>query len=161
MKIPNFKLKKDERGLSLLEVVASIVILTLLLTSFLGLLLSATKSTKQAREVIDYTFIAQRTMESIYQNSKKYNLEDLDKMMLEEPFTLATKDAEKKFTLNDIDANNESYTIKVTFIDYEPPEKDVFESLSSTLNRVLIEVIPEGKTKPYAKIENLIEWGGS
>lgn len=150
---------KNERGLTLVEVVASIVILTLVLTSFLGLLLSVTKSAQQAREVIDYTFIAQQNMESIYEKSTSFSLSDLKTIMTEElTFQESVRDP-NVFTKKEKDANDEIYEVKVSFSDYVP-QKTVFDNLSTSLNRVVIEVTPQETSRPYAKIENLLEWDG-
>ncbi len=63
-----FKLKRGmgEGGLSLVEVLASVVILTLLLTTFLMMFLQSAKVNKASEHIIDATYIAQTEMENIY-----------------------------------------------------------------------------------------------
>lgn len=58
--------RMQESGLSLVEVLASIVILTLLLTTFLMMFLQSAKVNKLSEHVIDATYIAQEEMENIY-----------------------------------------------------------------------------------------------
>lgn len=152
----------NERGLSLVEVVASIVILTLLITSFLGLILSAAKATEQASEVIDFTFIAQQNIEIIFEKSIDNNLSNLDGVMIDElAYQLnSTNSSSIIYSKNEIDANNEVYEIKVTFTDYES-EDNRFLNLSSSLNRIKVEVTPSNRTtQPYAIVESLLEWRG-
>ena len=60
------KLQKNEKGISLVEVLASIVILTLLLTTFLMMFVQSAKTNKKSEEIIDATYIAQTEMENIY-----------------------------------------------------------------------------------------------
>ena len=59
-------MENDESGLSLVEVLASIVILTLLLTTFLMMFLQSAKVNKTSENIIDATYIAQTEMEKIY-----------------------------------------------------------------------------------------------
>ncbi|WP_342538005.1 hypothetical protein MKY15_16105 [Sporosarcina sp. FSL K6-1540] len=63
-----FKLKKalGENGLSLVEVLASFVILTLLLTTFLMMFIQSAKVNKASEHIIDATYIAQTEMENMY-----------------------------------------------------------------------------------------------
>lgn len=155
-------LLRNERGLSLVEVVASIVILTLLITSFLGLILSAAKTTEQAREVIDFTFIAQQNIEIIFEKSLDNNLSALDVVMIDEldyQFN-SSNSSSKIYSKNEIDVNNEDYQIKVTFTDYESGDIR-FSNLSTSLNRIKVEVTPSNRTsQPYAIVESLLEWRG-
>jgi len=63
-----FKLKRalGENGLSLVEVLASFVILTLLLTTFLMMFIQSAKVNKASEHIIDATYIAQTEMERMY-----------------------------------------------------------------------------------------------
>lgn len=65
------KLKKsnNESGISLVEVLASVVILSLLLTSFFMLFIQSSKTSKNAERIIDATYVAQTEMEKIYASS--------------------------------------------------------------------------------------------
>lgn len=151
---------KNEKGLSLVEVVASIVILTLLITSFLGLILSAAKSAEHAREVIDFTFIAQRNMEMIFEKSNNHRLTELDSVMINGlAYQLnSSSSSSTTYSKNEIDSNNEAYEIKVTFTDYEGSGQ--FSNLAASLNRVRVEVFPNRPSQPYAIVESLLEWRG-
>jgi len=67
-----FKIKRalGENGLSLVEVLASFVILTLLLTTFLMMFIQSAKVNKSSEHIIDATYIAQTEMENMYALSK-------------------------------------------------------------------------------------------
>lgn len=60
------KFLHNERGISLIEVVVSLLIITLILVSFSGLFLQSKKSSLSSEETLDATYIAQQTMEYLY-----------------------------------------------------------------------------------------------
>lgn len=140
--------------MSLVEVVASIVILTLLLTSFLGLLLSATKSTKQAREVIDYTFIAQTEMETVHQMAQVILKSDEPTILSEIEKLDYVKIAEEG-SKRIYEKTTDNAFVRMTLSDYE--ENNV---LNETLSRLKIEVMPLESPRGGAQFESIIEWGG-
>ena len=61
---------KEERGVSLVEVVASIVLITVILISFFTLFLQTKKTNVQSETIQDATYVAQIEMEEIYSVSK-------------------------------------------------------------------------------------------
>ncbi len=73
MSLPK-KLKKivhNEKGVTLVEVVASFVILVILLISFYTLFIQTAKTTKSSEDIVDATYIAQTEMEKIYKEYMK------------------------------------------------------------------------------------------
>lgn len=75
----NFKL--NENGLTLIEVLASVVILTLIITTFLMMFLQSAKTNKASEKIIDSTYYAQVEMENIYAISKEYSFDDRNEPM--------------------------------------------------------------------------------
>lgn len=82
----NKKLINSQSGFSLLEVIASILLVSVLLISILGLILQSAKTTKSSEEIINGTYIAQTEMESLYQ----YALEDRADSVNKLPKNLST-----------------------------------------------------------------------
>src|SRR5690625_4357208 len=81
-----FKNMQNEQGLTLVEVLASVVLLTLLLTTFITVFIQSAKMNQTSEMIIDATYIAQTEMEKVYSQSKKeeydlttvgYAMEDL------------------------------------------------------------------------------------
>lgn len=70
----NFKL--NENGLTLIEVLASVVILTLIITTFLMMFLQSAKTNKASEKIIDSTYYAQVEMENIYAISELTSFEN-------------------------------------------------------------------------------------
>ena len=69
MNIPTKQSKLNQSGFSLLEVLASTVLITILLLSFYTILISSAKTARTAETIIDYTYLAQKEMENIYEKS--------------------------------------------------------------------------------------------
>lgn len=56
-----------EHGLTLIEVIASIVLISIILLSFMGMFLQTSKTTATSDDIVNATYIAQKEMESIYE----------------------------------------------------------------------------------------------
>jgi type II secretory pathway pseudopilin PulG len=65
--------KSHDEGLTLVEILASIVILSMLIISFLALFLNSAKSINKTEVIIDSTYVVQTKMEEIYGISQTYN----------------------------------------------------------------------------------------
>ncbi|MGX9135427.1 type IV pilus modification PilV family protein [Rummeliibacillus sp. JY-2-4R] len=63
------KTMQNEKGVTLVEVVASFVILVILLVSFYTLFIQTKQTTKSSAEIVNATYIAQTEMENAYQIS--------------------------------------------------------------------------------------------
>lgn len=72
---------RNESGLTLIEVVVSILILTLIITSFLMMFIQATKTNKASERIIDSTYYAQVEMENIHAISDTSSFEDRKTIM--------------------------------------------------------------------------------
>lgn len=62
----SLKYIKNEQGVSLIELVASIVIISIILISFFGLFLQSKKTHVASETIVDTTYHAQQEMEEIY-----------------------------------------------------------------------------------------------
>ena len=72
-----FKLLKNEQGLTLVELLGSIVILSIIVMSFLGFFIQSAKTTQVSDEILDGSYVAQQQAEEIYNFSHSMNYEDL------------------------------------------------------------------------------------
>lgn len=62
----------NKKGSTLVEVIASFVILVILLVSFFTLFIQTKQTTKSSETIVDATYVAQTEMENFYSISKKY-----------------------------------------------------------------------------------------
>lgn len=60
----------NQRGLTLIEVVASLLITTLILLSFAGLIIQSNKIGKSSENIVESTYVGQSEMERIYNINK-------------------------------------------------------------------------------------------
>ena len=74
LKFFSMEVLKSQKGLSLIEVVVSSVIISILLISFISFFLHTTKTTNSSDKIIHATYTAQTEMEHIYSyTNKSYN----------------------------------------------------------------------------------------
>lgn len=156
----HFKSNKrlNETGLSLLEVVASIVLLTIILLSVASMLIQSSKTTSTSEDIIDATYIAQREMEDLYNYAKK-NEFNLDKQT-----TYQSKSW--NYSKNPTDNNNfENNEIEpyITISFNKVPLYSKSNNIDSNLTRVIIKVYDKKSDKksgkaPKAQVENTLEW---
>ncbi len=72
------KFFNNERGISLVEVVASLLLISIILISFFGLFIQSKKAGKTSEEIVDATYVAQETMEYMHSEvRKRSNLTEL------------------------------------------------------------------------------------
>ncbi len=67
---------RNERGATLVEVIASFVILVILLVSFFTFFIQTKQTTKSSKTNVDATYVAQTEMENIYNTSINYTFND-------------------------------------------------------------------------------------
>lgn len=72
---------KNEKGMTLIEVIAATVILAIILLSFTGLLVQSKKTNKTSETISDATYTAQKEMEKYYSIAKDKTV-DLNNFLL-------------------------------------------------------------------------------
>lgn len=143
---------KNDEGFTLIEVVASIFIIALLLTSFMSLLLSAAKSTQVSKEIIDYTLIAQSEIESIYQVSRDSPKAQHLTIFVDQLGYAVVSDQGNTIVY---EKSTSQASINVTLSDY-----DDSELLNETLSELKVHAISHENPNKGSQIETVIEWGG-
>ncbi len=73
---------KNEGGFSLIEVVASLILITIILLSFFGLFIQSNKTSKTSSTIVDSTYLAQNEMENIFREIKGRTEEQLAGQLL-------------------------------------------------------------------------------
>lgn len=146
---------KQESGFTLLEVVASIVILEIILTSFYSLLIQSAKATKQSEEIIDATYIAQNIMEESYNISKSFNYVNLN-----EQFDALDNHLDGFEKIED-----EEYQLmkEIENTDYLTTVQLLKDGAKKDLTPIVIQVIEvNGESKILkAQMQNTLRWGNS
>jgi type II secretory pathway pseudopilin PulG len=135
----------NEKGLSLVEVLASIVILTLLLTTFLMMFVQSAKTNKKSEEIIDATYVAQTEMENIYATSSNASNEEMNKVITEK--LRYTSEGSFKYS-----AQKDSFYLEIVFT----PKLDGIENLTGVIVKVYNNKFEK---KLEAQMETILSWG--
>lgn len=146
------KLKRklfQAEGLTLVEVLASIVILSIVITIFLAVFAQTAKTNKVSEEIVDATYLAQQIMEEIYELSLTVKKEN------------RKEELEKEGYLPDQENDDETYikyedghSIQITFKKRNDLE-DVEDVIVEILDR------SDEDEKPKAIMQNMFEWSAN
>ncbi len=135
------KLLGNQQGISLIEVLVSIVIITIILLSFFGLYVQSNKTDHTSEQIVDATYTAQLEMEKIYELSKIYTLDNLTNGLSTIGYAISQ---EQNNTYTKVQGN---IYIKLRIRDYNS---------SNTLKNTIVEVYEDNVLK--SKMENIYSW---
>lgn len=122
----------NDKGLSLVEVIASIILISIILLSFVALFLQSNKTTVTSNDIVDATYVAQQEMETIYTNRTELSIEAVMEKM--QQYIKITENTWKKDLSNTVNiqltmiADNDYAALHLTTVIIEVYEKDVLKS---------------------------------
>jgi len=122
----------NDKGLSLVEVIASIILISIILLSFVALFLQSNKTTVTSNDIVDATYVAQQEMETIYTNRTEPTIEAVMAKM--QHYIKITENTWKKELSNTVNiqltmiADNDYAALHLTTVIIEVYEKDVLKS---------------------------------
>ncbi|WP_186321530.1 prepilin-type N-terminal cleavage/methylation domain-containing protein [Bacillus sp. FJAT-22090] len=135
----------NSKGLTLIEILVSIILITIILTAFFSLFIQSAKTGKTSEEVVDATYIAQAEMEKLYEISKNA---DLNSSINEEVKSLNYSQPNPKEDFFTKETNGLFVHLKL--------KKHFYPQMYY----LVIEVFEqENGTRPRAKMETILEWG--
>jgi len=151
----------NENGLTLVEVLASVVLLTIIITIFLNVFIQSAKTNTTSEEVVDATYIAQTEMERIYSVSlnSSYDM-TVDTIVDPEELNYTQKhDSSCNVTERCMIfyKDEQGYYIEVKL---EKKDLDESDEILEFMDHLIIKVY-EGSTaekKPQAQMENILVW---
>ncbi|UOQ47285.1 prepilin-type N-terminal cleavage/methylation domain-containing protein [Gracilibacillus caseinilyticus] len=91
-------ISQKESGFTLIEMLASITILSIISFGFIAIFVHASKTTETSADIIDADYIAQTEMERIYQYSTESAMEDTISLLETDGYQLLNR-AEETFQL--------------------------------------------------------------
>lgn len=92
----------NERGVTLLEILASIVILSIIVLTFLTFFINAARTTHTSADVMDATYQAQTEMEELYNHSATTNYGAMiDELMNDPDIVTSVSGTEQTFIKQD------------------------------------------------------------
>lgn len=140
---------KNEAGLTLVEVLASIVILSIVLLLFLLTFLQFMNTSRQSEEVITATYLAQTEMESLYEMSREIDRDERKSNLQMKGY--ANIGLENDWDIFEKEVNDEDYDERYIM-------RIKFQERDDQLTRVIVEISDFLNTHPKAQMENLLEW---
>ena len=149
----------NEKGFSLVEVIAAFVLISIVLISFFTLFFKGRETTVESKKTVDATYTAQQEMESIYATTKQATTEIPAKMK----DVLTSLQYQMKSCTNPpktIYTNETKYKNEVVVV-------EVFENPKPTLRNVMVSVYDkrkvvdpcQPKVNPKAQMENIMRAG--
>lgn len=136
-------IKRNETGLTLVEIVASIVLLMILLTIFINFLNQSAKATKISQGTVDATYVAQTEIEKLYQVSEDYFYSERAQLL--DSYELIGNENEwELWTKSEADFD---ITLKLK-------QTDEFDHLS----HVVLEVKHKGDSKQNTLMQHIFTW---
>lgn|GEM_PF-1237950 len=148
---------KNEQGLTLTEILASIVILSVIIVTFLLMFAQSSQTTSKSKEILDATYYAETEMEEIirmHSNIKPTSRDDLSKEIIE------SKDSD--ISVLESDSHSYSYGLKKEdhYVTIE------LKDLSSDLVKVILRIYKDEsrinqKEKAEAQMEMILSIRGA
>ena len=147
----------NEKGFSLVEVMAGFVLISIILISFFTLFFKGRETTVESKKTVDATYTAQQEMESIYATTKQASNASMKNILstLQYQMKSCTNPSKTIYT------NNTKYKNEVVVV-------EVFKNAKiDTLRNVMVSVYDQkkvtdpcqSKVNPKAQMENIMRAG--
>lgn len=151
----------NEKGFSLVEVMAAFVLISIILISFFTLFFKGRETTVESKKTVDATYTAQQEMESIYaevQQENKTGSASMQNILSTQYQMKSCTNSAKTIYTND--TNDTKYKNEVVVV-------EVFSNPKSTLRNVMVSVYDkrkvvdpcQPKVNPKAQMENIMRAG--
>lgn len=147
----------NEKGFSLVEVMAAFVLISIILISFFTLFFKGRETTVESKKTVDATYTAQQEMESIYATTKQASNASMKTILS----TLHYRQMESCTNPPTIYTNDTKYKNEVVVVEVFKNEK------IGTLRNVMVSVYDQKKVtdpcqpkvNPKAQMENIMRAG--
>jgi len=142
----------NNKGLTLVEVLASIILISIILFTFFSFFIQSAKTGESSEEVVDATYLAQGEMEKLYEISRNGDFKDGINEIVN-----SLEPDDKQLTLDN------PYIFK-KIISGSYIRIKLTQHTDSQLSNLVIEVFEqdfeqETDPRPRAKMETILEWG--
>lgn len=146
--INKVSLSLNNKGLTLVEVLASVILISVILFTFFSFFIQSAKTGKTSEEVVDATYLAQVEMEKLYEISNKGDFKSgINEIVNSLNYKQLAPDSSKEYRYS---KSQEGFYLKLTFKEHTYPG----------MSYLVIEVFEhEQDIRPRAKMETILEWG--
>lgn len=142
----------DNKGITLIEVIAAIVIISIIFISFFGLFLQSKKTNVSSEGIHDATYVAQKEMENIYISTRTDTLQQFINSKSASEIKSCTQPINEKLHCIEPTPTVNGFKSEVTI--------SSITGYSSNVTRILIEVYDtkDNIKKAKAIMENVYIW---
>lgn len=161
MKVPKVDFS-NEHGVTLVELLASIVLITLILTTFITVFIQSAKTYKTSEHIIDATYIAQTEMEKIYAVSVVTEYGGRKEAMTSEPLGYHYKGSKEDWLVYEKKDDHYMIQVKLQELRMEIPDPNDprgTQKMETDMNRMIVEVLEGSGGKVNAKMQGILHWG--
>lgn len=138
--------KNSEQGLTLIEVIASIVLIFIILLSFMSIFLQSNKTTVTSSDIVDATYLAQKEMENIYTYRKESTPEAVVNKLNEQ--SRSTSSPEYVGSLNTWEKQEGNIRIELTMeLDMDYPELQLTTIIIKVYEQDVLKSLVENRYK--------------
>jgi prepilin-type N-terminal cleavage/methylation domain-containing protein len=143
----NNRFLHNQKGLTLVEIVAAIIIISIIFLSFITFLYQSQKTTNAAEQTVSATYIAQEHLEEVYSISKQIPFQQLKLYYQPQTNFQLIKDTASELNIR-FDDINPTYTIDITFTKLSHASVEIAASPTSlNLYTVMVSVYENGVLK--------------
>lgn len=139
--------RRNERGVTLVELLASIILITLILTTFITIYMQSARTLHTSDKIVDATYIAQTEMEKLYSVSVKTSYGMRESAIVSLGYEKRS-DAGDWILFQKPAADGWTFQVRLQ----KRPEKE-------NMNHVIVEVLRNSDGGLEAKMENILHWG--
>jgi len=141
--------RMDENGLTLVEVLASVVLLTIIITIFLNVFIQSAKTNTTSEEVVDATYLAQTEMEQIYIKSTETKYSERENAFGNLGYRSLSSEDEWLIFEKELD---EDYVAKIKLQNHSM-------EVAENMNRLIVTVHDKSApSKTQAQMESILVW---
>ncbi|MBS4208950.1 type II secretion system protein [Bacillus sp. FJAT-50079] len=144
MKNSNSIILIEERGVTLIELLASIVLISIILMTFFTVFFQSATTHKTAEEIQDATYLAQTEMEAVYSSSISTSFNGSKNAILSLGYTFINDSNKELIFEKTLDT---SMYARIRF------QKD---EIKPNMNHVIVEIVEKNAVR--AKMETILLW---
>lgn len=110
----SFSHMNNQKGMTLVEIIVSIAILSIIIVTFLTFFIQSTKVNNVSKDITDSSYVAQSEMEEIYNLSNTMSYMDTI-TYLSNAYTVNSSDSNYEYIFTKQIVDNNIYNIRITF----------------------------------------------
>lgn len=148
---------KSEAGVTLVELLVSIVILSILMSIFLGMFIQSSKVNVKSEEVIDATYVAQTEMENLYALSKETELNGREIAIIDVLGFPDVSNSEPDFQIFKKETDAYEIKLKVEKNPFTDPTEADYHTMTRAVLKVTGNKVIVGDSTT-AEMELLLQW---